>query len=349
MQSIEPYVDPAIGDIEALCGIPSPSGFTAAAARYVADRLARFAPTLDAKGGVWCRVAAGVDPSAPAVALSAHFDTLGAMVRSAKPNGRLRFTKVGGYPELYLIGHTCRVHTRSGREYEGTFQAANASVHVNNKLADFKAGDETVEIVLDEPVSKKEDVAALGISPGDFVSIDARFSRAGSGYIKSRHLDDKAGCGILLALADAIAAGAVLPRRPSYLYFTAYEEVGHGASFLPEPVADLVSVDMGAVGDDLECDERKVSICAKDSGGPYDYVLSGELIDAAKRAGVPFAVDVYPFYGSDAEAAIRSGYELRHGLVGPGVYASHGYARTHREAISAALGLLAAFLEGGRA
>ena len=180
---------------------------------------------------------------------------------------------------------------------------------------------------------------------GDVVCFDPRTVVTPSGYIKSRFLDDKLSAAILLELAAQVASGEIKPKRRVWEHITAFEEVGHGGSAsVPEGVTEALSVDMGCVGDGLSCDERQVSICAKDSGGPYHYEVVSALIEAARRGGADFAVDVYPYYGSDVEATLRAGYDLRHGLIGPGVYASHGYERSHRKGVCNTLLLLDAYL-----
>lgn len=326
-----------------LCAIPSPSGMTRSAADRVAEILADlgFPTERNAKGSVICRIADGGNP----LVLAAHVDTLGAVVRSVKPNGRLRISKIGGYPDIYLATETCRVHARSGGTFTGTFQPLDASVHVNAKLKESRIEEDGLEILLDEDASNRDAVLALGIAPGDIVSIDARPVLTEKGYLKSRHLDDKAGCALLLGLAGMVADGALRPARRTYLLFTTYEEVGHGGAVIPGDCVEAVSVDMGAVGDDLGCTERMVSICAKDSGGPYDWDVTNALAAAARKAGCAFAVDVYPHYGSDVEVSLAAGHDVRHGLVGPGVYASHGYERTHVDALRYSLMLLAEYLE----
>lgn len=185
----------------------------------------------------------------------------------------------------------------------------------------------------------------LGIRPGDFISFDPRTVLTKSGFIKSRFLDDKASAGILLALAAMVKDGAVTLKRKTFVMFTTYEEVGHGASAgIPEETEEMISVDMGAVGDDLKTDEYKVSICAKDSGGPYDYEVTNGLIAVADRLKLDYAVDIYPYYDSDVEATLRAGFDLRHGLVGPGVFASHSYERTHSQGVDNTLKLLAGYV-----
>ncbi len=252
------------------------------------------------------------------------------MVRAIKGNGRLRFTKIGGYPENNIENENVTIHTRDGKTYSGTVYIAGPAVHVYSDSGSARRDDSSVEIVLDEIVKTKADTEKLGISPGDFISLDARTILTESGFIKSRHLDDKASAGILLALAKEVSEGKLKLNRKTSILFTTYEEVGHGAaSGFPDDTVEMISVDMGAVGDDLGTDEFKVSICAKDSGGPYDYDVTDALVRLAKKLDLQYAVDIYPYYGSDVEGALRAGYDIRHGLIGPGVFASHGYERTH--------------------
>jgi len=335
-------IDRAVEHALALCRIPSPTGFTKDAEAYVENALAAagFSPSKSAKGSVLCELGG----SGRSLVLAAHIDTLGAIVRSVKDGGRLRYSKIGSYPDLNLVTETCVIHTREGKSFTGTFQPVDASAHVNAKLGKVEPSDENLEILVDERASKKDELLALGISPGDIVSIDARPRLTGSGFIKSRHLDDKAASGILLALAEEAGQRRLRLGREVYLLFTTYEEVGHGGAVVPAAVEEFVSVDMGAVGEDLGCDEYKVSICAKDSNGPYDWDTTNALKAAAERAGCAYALDVYPSYGSDVEAALFAGQDLRHGLVGPGVYASHGYERTHREGVANTLALLSEYI-----
>ena len=201
-------------------------------------------------------------------------------------------------------------------------------------------------MVLDEQVESAKDTAALGIQTGDIVCFDPRTRRTESGYLKSRFLDDKLSVGILLGFAKYIADNKITLQRKTYVYITVYEEVGHGGSgSIPAGVTEAISVDMGCVGDGLACTERQVSICAKDSGGPYSYEVVGKLIDAAKKTGADYAVDVYPYYGSDVEATLRAGFDIRHGLIGAGVYASHGYERSHIDGVYNSIKVLCGYLD----
>jgi putative aminopeptidase FrvX len=336
-------IDDAVRQIQNLCAIPSPSGFTQAAENHVCAVLrdAGFEPWQTNKGSVLCNLGGEGDP----LIVAAHIDTLGAVVRAVKPNGRLRISRVGGFPEVYVGGENCTVHTRGGASFSGTFQLNNPAVHVNKDVGSVKRDDANIEIVLDELVAGPDGVRSLGIAPGDFVSFDPRTVVTPSGFIKSRHLDDKASAGLLLALARECDRAGMRPSRRTYLLFTTYEEVGHGASAgLPPDAAEFLSVDMGAVGDDLGGDETKVSICAKDSNGPYDWGMTNRLVAVAKERGLDYAVDIFPDYGSDAGAALSAGHDLRHALIGPGVAASHGYERTHWRGLANTYGLLAGFL-----
>jgi len=336
----------AVAHIKALCEIPSPTGLTKNAEQYLLNALTEmgYAPHRTPKGTVICDIGGEGKP----LLLSAHVDTLGGMVRSVKSNGRLRYTKIGGYNDNAIENENCLVHTRDGRTCSGTVQTTKASSHVYGDTTDMKRSDETLEIVLDEIVHSAEDVRALGIETGDFISWDARTVITESGFIKSRHLDDKASSGILLALAKMVKDGEVTLARNVHLMFTVYEEVGHGASgCLPKQIDDMIAVDMGCVGDDLACDETMVSICAKDSAGPFNYDLTNELVTLAKENGLKYALDIYPHYSSDTATALRAGMEARHALVGTGVFASHGYERTHKQGVENTLKLLAAYVQKG--
>lgn len=343
--NMHPYTTVSVDHLMKLVNIPSPSGFTHIASAYLMDVLSGygFAPYTTHKGNVVCCIGGQGHP----LVVAAHVDTLGAMVRSIKPNGRLRYTQIGGYPDNNLENETCVVHTRDGRTYTGTFYLTTPASHVYKDIPAVTRGDTTLEVVLDENVSSKDEVRALGIEVGDFISLDPRAVHTPSGYIKSRHLDDKASASVLLALAKMAASSDLTLSRKIYLVFTVHEEVGHGCcAGLPEDVEDILSVDMGCVGDDLTCDETMVSICAKDSRGPYNYEMTGRLIELAKDNNLKYAVDVYPMYASDADASLFSGHNFRHALIGPGVFASHGYERTHVSGLDNTLKLLAAFVSG---
>ena len=275
----------------------------------------------------------------------AHVDTLGGMISTIKPNGRITITPIGGLRAENCEAENCRIYSRFSGVYSGTLQLCNASIQVNGSYGEKLRTFETTEVVLDEPVKSADDVRALGIEVGDFVCFDPRTVITESGYIKSRFLDDKLSAAMLLALAKEIKDNNRTLKRKVYLHFTVYEEVGHGASAsVPNDAEELISVDMGCVGDGLTCTEREVSICAKDSGGPYNYAVTTALVEAAKSVGAKYAVDVYPHYGSDVEASLRSGWDVRHGLIGAGVYASHGYERSHIEGVENTLKLLEAYV-----
>ncbi len=333
----------AMEQIQALLAIPSPTGYTAAVTDYLVKTLADmgFKPEKTRKGTVLCTLGGEGHP----LLVSAHVDTLGAMVRSIKPNGRLAYTQIGGWQDATVETENCTIHTRDGRSYSGTVQSNYASQHVFSGMGSKPRDDKNMEIVIDEIVRSADDVKNLGIAPGCFVSWDTRTVLTESGYLKSRHLDDKASSGILLALARAVAEGRVKPARRVSIMFTVFEEVGHGAAVVPEGIEDMLAVDMGCVGDDLLCDETMVSICCKDSSGPYNYEMTSRLIELAGQNGLHYAADIYPHYSSDASAAVRAGLEARHALIGPGVFASHGYERTHAEGVDNTLRLLEAYVQ----
>ncbi|HBA64405.1 MAG TPA: peptidase M42 [Lachnospiraceae bacterium] len=339
------YVDYIVEQTKKLLSIDSPSGYTREVTKYLMDEFTRlgYAPQMTVKGGVLVDLG-GADKE-NAVFLEAHVDTLGGMVAEVKSNGALRITNIGGMNANNAEAENCRVVTRFNGSYEGTCQLANASVHVNGEYSSTKRTFDSVEIVLDEKTDSKETTEKLGICTGDYVCFDPRTRVTEKGYIKSRFLDDKLSAGILLGYAKYLKDENVTPARGIYEHFTVYEEVGHGgAASVPAGVTEAISVDMGCVGDGLACTEHQVSICTKDSGGPYCYDLVTALVTAAKENNIDYALDVYPHYGSDVEATLSAGYDLRHGLIGPGVYASHGYERSHKDGVANTFGLIKAYL-----
>ncbi len=317
-----------LDELKCLIGIDSPTGFTKTAADYSVERLKAlgYSPEKTNKGCVLCCLGGEGRP----VVFSAHLDTLGGMVAEVKSNGRLRLTRIGGMNPNNAECENAKVYTRSGKVYEGCMQMNDPSVHVNGDYSKQERTWDSMELVLDEFTDSKAETEKLGIATGDYVCFDPRFRVTDRGFIKSRFLDDKLSVAILLDFARRIKEDGLKLTRKVYIYITVFEEVGHGCSSgLPEDALDIISVDMGCVGQGLACREHQVSICVKDSHGPYNYELTGELIDTAKRLGLDYALDVYPYYGSDADAALDAGYDLRHGLIGAGVYASHGYERSH--------------------
>ena len=340
------YAEFAWEKTQTLLSIDSPSGYTAKAAAWVRENFADlgFSAELTAKGGVI--VDLGGENEKDGLLLEAHVDTLGGMVSQVKGNGRLQITPLGGMNPNNGEAENVWVYTRSGKVIDGTLQLCNASVHVNGDYSSAKRSFDTMDVVLDEDVSTAAQTKELGIQVGDIVCFDPRTRRTVSGYLKSRFLDDKLSVGILLGFAKYIRDNSItLPRR-TYVHVTVYEEVGHGGSAsTPAGITEAISVDMGCVGDGLGCTEKMVSICAKDSGGPYSYEVVGKLIEAAKKNEAEYAVDVYPYYGSDVEATLRSGADIRHGLIGAGVYASHGYERSHMDGVYNTLKVLAGYLD----
>lgn len=305
--------------------------------------LKALAAMTTEKGGVL--VDLGGQGQGNGLLLAAHLDTLGGMIAQIKGNGRLRLTNIGGMQANNAEAENVRVYARNGRAYDGTLQLCNASVHVNGEYRNAKRDFDTTEVVLDEDVRTEEDVRKLGLEVGDYVCFSPRTCRTASGYVKSRFLDDKLSVGILLGLAKYLKDQKIDLKRKVYIHITVYEEVGHGcAASIPEGISEAISVDMGCVGDGLTCTERQVSICAKDSYGPYDYEMVGKLIEAAKKTGADYAVDVYPHYSSDVDVALSAGFDIRHGLIGAGVYASHGYERSHMDGIYNTLLLLKGYL-----
>lgn len=336
-------IDYIIKAIDKLVNIPSPSGFTKDVMDYVKSEAEGFGYSceMSRKGGLIISVPGNSDRT---IGLSAHVDTLGAMVRSISSEGKLKFTLVGGYTMNSIEGSYCKIHTREGKTYTGTILSNSPSVHSFDNARTLERTDRNMEIRLDEIVKNKEDVEKLGINSGDYISFDPNFQYTEKDFIKSRHLDDKASVGVLLGLLKEMSEKKQKPNNNIKIVISNYEEVGFGASWLPEDIEEFIAVDMGVIGDDLNGSEYTVSICAKDSSGPYDYELTNHLISLAKENKIDYIVDIFPHYGSDVSAALAGGNNIRGALIGQGVHASHGMERTHKKGLENTFKLVKAYV-----
>ncbi|SMO61237.1 M42 family metallopeptidase [Melghirimyces algeriensis] len=341
-------VDAMVDHLIRLVRIPSPTGLADEAVQYLKNQLSPYEGKLKmvepAKGGLLVTVK-GEDTAVHRF-LTAHVDTLGGMVKEIKPNGRLRLTNIGGFTWQSVEGNYCTVHSRSGRKTTGTILATHTSVHVYGDAGKQERKEENMEVRLDARVRHEQDVQGLGIAVGDFVTFDPRVQETEAGFIKGRHMDDKASAAILLELIIQIMEQGMKLPHTTHFCFSTLEEVGFGAnSNIPERVREYLAVDMGAIGKGQSTDEFCVSICAKDSSGPYHHGLRKKLTELAEKEKLNYQVDIYPRYNSDASAAVRAGYDIIHGLIGPGVDASHAFERTHREALKNTYALLYSYIQ----
>jgi len=326
--------------LKELIAIDSPTGYTENACKYIFDLLTGYgyAPEYTNKGAVRCALG-----SNPTLAIAGHVDTLGAIVSGIKPNGTLAFSLLGGLSLTGAEGEYVKIITHSGKTHTGTILLNNPSVHANNEKEKTQRSIKSMHIRIDEEVYSKEDVEKIGIEVGDIICVDVKYEELASGYIKSRFLDNKAGCYVLFELARRLKEqGAAIPVE---IFFSNYEEVGHGGTVgYSDSVEELLVIDMGVLGDDCQGNEVSCSICAKDSSGPYDYEFRKKLVNLAQKKKIPYKVDVYPHYGSDGSAALRAGNDFRVALIGMGVAASHGTERTHIKGIEATIDLCLAYI-----
>lgn len=325
-----------------LSSIYSPSGMTKEVLVYV-EKVAR-------KAGINCyytnkgALIIGNHP-APKVAVAGHVDTLGLMVKEINANGNLGFTRIGGPILQAFEGRTVRIFTEKGKVFSGSLILNNPAAHVNHKASESPRNESTMHIRLDAEVKSAKDTKKLGIEVGDFIAFDPGFEFTETGFVKSHFLDDKAGCAAMIYSFLELGAKA-LTKIPVMYFFSNYEEVGHGAcAGLPDTLTELLIVDMGVVGDGVAGDEYSVSICVKDSSGPYDFELRNKLVALARKGKIDFKPDVFPFYGSDGSAALRAGLDAKVGLIGPGVSASHGNERTHLKGLIATSKLVISYLK----
>ncbi len=328
-----------------LLEIDSPSGFCKNVIHFAETEATRLGywTAKNAKGNLYIYVDG--KNTEKTIGIAGHVDTLGLMVRSIAADGTLEIVSIGGFIMPTLDGEYCRIYTRDKRIYTGTVLSKSPAAHVYKDARDRARDCESMYIRLDEVVKNKQDALDLGIGNGDFIAIEPKTTITSSGFIKSRFLDDKQSVACMFAALKEMKDKDIIPTYNLVFILSTYEEVGHGASSLPPEISEILSIDMGCIGLDLSCTEYDVSICAKDASGPYDYELTNKLIALAKENDIPHAVDIYPFYSSDASAALRAGNDLRAALIGPGVHASHGMERTHLSAAEGTVSLLLAYLQ----
>ena len=328
--------------LEQIINIDSPTGYCNKVINYLETVVKElgFNYTKNQKGNLIVDVKG---KSNYTIGLSAHVDTLGLMVRSINSDGTLKFTTLGGPLLNTYNAEYCKVYTREGKVYTGTILSTSPAVHVfpDSRSKDLK--EDTMCVRLDEVVYSRSDTQKLGIQTGDIIAIDPKFEITEKGYIKTRFLDDKASAFLLLELLRYLKEQNITPENNLKLIFSTYEEVGFGASNIPN-INEMLAVDMGCIGLDLNCTEEQVSICAKDSGGPYDYDMITNLINIAKEKNISYAVDIYPFYSSDATASLRAGNDIKAALIGTGVAASHGMERTHKHGLENTFNLILGYL-----
>lgn len=320
--------------IKEIVSIPSPSGNTSKVIAYVEEKLntLNIENYRNRKGGLIATLP-GKNTSEHRM-LTAHVDTLGAMVKEIKSNGRLRIDLIGGFKYNSIEGEYCEIETASGKIFTGTILMHQTSVHVYKNAGEAKRNQENMEVRIDAQVENAEDVRGLGIEVGDFVSFDPRVEITDNGFIKSRHLDDKASVAILIQLMKRVKEEDITLPYTTHFLISNNEEIGYGgnSNITPETV-EYLAVDMGAMGDGQSTDEYTVSICVKDASGPYHLGLRKNLVKLAEENNIGYKLDIYPYYGSDASAAIRAGHDIVHGLIGPGIDSSHAFERTHESSL----------------
>lgn len=339
---------PMMNFLVGLLNTPSPTGYSVEAIEYVEKAFQK----LDISGlsfsqtnkGALLATWKGKSGKAPR-GLTAHIDTLGLMVKEIKSSGRLKTTQLGGFAWNAVEYEGVTVRTFDDRRYRGTLLLENPSTHVNRKLGSTERNQDNMEIRLDVRVKNANETRALGIDVGDYVFLDPRVEVTDTGFIRSRHLDDKAGVAVIYGALLALYEAGLKPAQDTHILIANYEEVGHGGSAgFPDGLAELLTIDMGALGDGQNSDEFSVSICAKDSGGPYHFALTNKVRALANEYQIPYKMDIYPYYGSDGEAYWRAGGDAEVALIGPGIDASHGYERTHQDSLEHTAHLIARYL-----
>ncbi|HEY3249760.1 MAG TPA: M42 family metallopeptidase [Ignavibacteria bacterium] len=330
-----------VSTLEKILKIHSPTGYTIEIIDYI-ENLFKGLNVIVSKTNKGSLLVS-FDRS-PELIISGHVDTLGAMVKEINEDGTLAISKLGGLVLTSFEGEYVTIRNHKGKLYRGTFLLNNPAAHVNKEVEASRRSLENMSVRLDELVNDEDDIKKLGIDVGDFVFYDNRFEYTSSGFVKSRFLDDKACAAIMIELIKELASSGF--KKKIGFYFSNYEEVGHGACVgIPESAKDLLVLDMAVIGEGCSGREDAVSICVKDSSGPYDFTVTKRLRELALNNGINFVTDIYPYYGSDGSAALTAGYDVRVGLIGPGVSASHGVERTHEKALKETYKLTKLYIE----
>ncbi len=331
-----------------LLNITSPTGFAEPAIAFVEKELSKYKQlelSRTRKGALVAKW--NVESDKAPVALTAHVDTLGAVVKEIKSNGRLKLSRIGGIQWPTVETEGVWIITSKGERIRGSVLIDTASGHIYSGAGgETPRNDAHMEVRIDARTTSEKETRELGINIGDCVAFDPRVEVT-NGFIRSRFLDDKACVANLVAAIKSMAEAGRSPKRSVYFHISNYEEVGHGAAAgIPSDVAELISVDMAVVGDGQESDEFHVTLCIKDSGGPYHFDLNNKLRGLAEKNNIPYKTDVYPFYGSDGEAFWRAGGDVALSLIGPGIDASHNYERAHMDGLNATTNWIMAYLLG---
>lgn len=329
---------------EEIVGVPSPTGYYVKLNPVLEQYAAQVGTAVTYDNRCTAYITQDGKDNSKTVLVGAHADTLGFMVRAIDSDGKLRVRNLGGVNYQSVEGETVTVHTRDGREYTGLFACESHSVHVFDDTRTRERDERTMIVLLDERVSSAEDVRALGISNGDFISVDPRCQYTENGFIKSRFIDDKAAIACCFTALKYLQEHGLKPKYKTVFAFPYREEIGLGGTYVPAGVSEYVALDIGLIGPGLEGNEYAVSICAKDATAPYDYELTSRLIGYAEKAGCRYAVDLFKHYGTDANASMRAGNDLRAAAFGMAVYCSHGMERTHMDGIESTVNLLLAYL-----
>lgn len=276
--------------------------------------------------------------------LGAHLDTIGMVVRHIDDNGWLQVRNLGGNNLHSLEGENVIVHSRFNGDYTGMVICKSHSVHVYEDARSLDREPENMRILLDEEVHSKADVQKLGIRPGDLISMEPRYVETKSGFIKSRHIDDKSSVAVLVECLRLLKENNLQPAYDTWFSFPIFEEIGLGGTYVPEEVDEFAALDIGLIGENQEGDEHKVSIGGSDNIAPYDWQLTNFLISLAEENGVGYTVDCFYRYGSDATAAVRAGNNIIPAVFGVACMNSHGYERCHVQGIEETLNLAMAYV-----
>ena len=329
-----------------LLNTPSPSGYTDRVVHLVADELDKLSVPVELTRRGAIRATLEGERSSPDRAIVAHIDTLGAMVKALKPNGRVELVPVGHWNARFAEGARVTLFTDIGT-HRGTILPLKASGHTFADEIDKQPSNwQNVELRIDEDCYTQRDLMQIGVHVGDFIAVDAQPEALENGFIVSRHLDDKAGAAVLLGAIKAVVdAGVTLP-VDCHPLFTISEEVGSGASaVLHGDVSEMLTLDNGTTAPGQNSSEFGVTLCMADMSGPFDYHLTHYMIRLCQEFQIPYQRDIFRYYRSDSAAAVEAGADLRTALATFGVDGSHGWERIHWNALESLVKLVSVYMQ----
>lgn len=328
-----------------LLAIPSPCGFTDEIVRYLCDVLTELDIDYELTRRGTIRAKLPGKSSETARAIVTHVDSIGAMVRNLRDDGRVSVAPIGYWSSRFAEGARVTVFGEQ-QSFRGTLlPSIEWGVSRDKGVADVAMNWDNIELRIDEPVYSAQDLKDAGIGIGDFIALDSTPEVMDNGYIVGRMLDNKAGIAAVLETLATLKTSEEAVEHDTYIIFTVAETIGTGAgSALPRDVSELVTVDFAALRSTEKSPFKQVTLAAGDASGPYDYHLNAHLRQLAEQHDIPFVKRMLKAFHSDAAAVLAAGHDVRTAVLAYAGDASHSLERTHMDSLVNISNLLARYI-----